>query len=79
MGSKSKEKEENDFGQTQKIFNKFVDSMKNNPQMRYSLYVNGTTIDLGGKMCLISMETDAAEKFEPGKIWDKNTGGLYKN
>jgi hypothetical protein len=45
---------------------------------KFSLFVNGTLVDLGGNIKLVSMGKNLGSNHEPGKQHDiSNIGGLY--
>lgn len=66
---------------TRLAFNAFVDAMKEETDeigTKFSLFVNGTLIDLGGNIKLVSMGQNLGSNHKPGKQHDiSNIGGLY--
>lgn len=57
-------------------FKEFIDSLKKETSEQgtvFSLCVNGTTIDLGGRIILVSTPKESAWEFKPGRVWDNKS------
>lgn len=66
---------------TRLAFNAFVDAMKEETDeigTKFSLFVDGTLVDLGGNIKLVSMDKNLGSNHKSGKQHDiLNAGGLY--